>query len=829
MTLDDIIRKDEDRVFAVDPECFIIFTGEVLSDTRPFIRIGNWIDLPAELIPLVENIIITDTMAGNPAHEQFNIDIKYLPVNRYIGSHSIVRRYLDYQKVFGLDLHNASVVDAERDIPDISTSSAVSDRESFMGIFYNDGNFRIVHNKKKIFDLRESCDSPLTAQAIHEKLAASVKNQKRYSGCGMALIDGNPLYYRASAFASYLFPLRYYTKFRDLGINPRSIQAIVHPSENFLSLARFLKWKHASASKIVLYSDSKDETALQKALFSKARIDLRPFSRIKAEVIPGLSIEQKHHSFSITAAHDTATGTIRTAFIKGPSALGHLKKERYDALFVPYSVFEDAVSSLKTSVSPVVVLDDGNPSVAKIPRADYTVLRQNVQYEFIRVANDADALSMLSSLVPDDIADAILKKDADAMSKVLADLSVNSGKYGDETAMNAAALASFLISVTTDRKFSAGLRSFARELYLFDAATAPHRQPAVYRFDLIFTGKGVFETARRIGGDNDEAMFCPDELRDEDAAEAPRENRALCTRILQDRKRLEQLLSLYHTEPASAKELDSLRTEIQKRKDAFHRERSAHPEKGKAFISSLRSSVEKVQRKEPRKDHPLAIHRHIAAIHHAITRKKTAASVAAADAPASPSLPAAKKPLRRTKGSGKSLRHIFIAAGVIIAFLLSAVGIVMLFHSNAVQKKLATEQARVQNAAAERSRLRIKYRITVEDTDIYQFANKTAQKNGYAPIPVKDFKKRNPHWIFPGNVFILADGEEIKVKDGDTLWQISRTKLERLYIDFYVVIDAIDKDVRAGRKPDPAAVRTAQSLAITAAQKKLAAGFYGNQ
>jgi type II secretory pathway pseudopilin PulG len=825
MTLDDIIHKDEDRVFAVDPECFIIFTGEVLSDTRPFIRVGNWIDLPAELIPLIENIIITDTMAGNPAHEQFNIDIKYLPVNRYIGSHSIVRRYLDYQKVFGLDLHNASVVDAERDIPDISTSSAVSDRESFMGIFYNDGNFRIVHNKKKIFDLRESCDSPLTAQAIHEKIAGSIKNQKRYSGCGMALIEGNPLYYRASAFASYLFPLRYYTKFRDLGINPRSLQAIIHPSENFLSLARFLKWKHTSASKIVLYSDSKEETGLQKALFSKARIDLRPFSRMKTEVIPGLSIEQKHHSFSIAASHDTATGTIRTAFIKGPSALGHLKKERYDALFVPYSVFEDAVSSLKTSSSPVVVLDDGNPSVAKIPRADYTILRQNVQYEFIRASNDADALAIIRDLVPDDIADAVLRNDADAMKKILADLSVNSSGYSDETALNTAALASLLISITTDRKFSALLRTFVRELYLFDAAVAPHRQPGTYRFDLIFTSKGVFETARRIGSGSEETLFCPDELRDEDAADAPRENRALCTRILEDRKRLGQLLSLYHNEPSSTKDLDALRIEIQKRKDAFHQERKSHPEKGKAFISGLRSSVEKVQRKEPGREHPFALHRHLAAIRHAVTRHKTAASAAKDAAPSQ----TAKKPLRRTKGSGRSLRHIFISGGVIIALLLSAVGIVMLFHSTAVQKKLATEQIRVQNAVSERARLRAKYNITVEDTDIYQFANKTAQKNGYAPIPVKDFKKRNPHWIFPGNVFILADGEEIKVKDGDTLWQISRTKLERLYIDFYVVIDAIDKDIRAGRKPDPAAVRTAQSLAITAAQKKLAAGFYGNQ
>ena len=155
LTLDDIIKTERDRLFVIDRECFIVFTGDSLDDEKPFIRIGTYVDLPVEIIPLVENIVITDTMVGNPAIEQFNIDITYLDTNRFIGSRAIVRRYLEFQKVFGLDLGAAKVVDIDTDIPDISNERLISNRDSFVGIFYKNGNFKIIHNNRDIFNLQE--------------------------------------------------------------------------------------------------------------------------------------------------------------------------------------------------------------------------------------------------------------------------------------------------------------------------------------------------------------------------------------------------------------------------------------------------------------------------------------------------------------------------------------------------------------------------------------------------------------------------------------------------------------------------------------------------
>ena len=241
--------------------------------------------------------------------------------------------------------------------------------------------------------------------------------------------------------------------------------------------------------------------------------------------------------------------------------------------------------------------------------------------------------------------------------------------------------------------------------------------------------------------------------------------------------------------------------------------------RGREFIAALRNSVEKVQRKESASILPLTLLRQL-------LKKETISGIIGGETVEGKG---SGKKGRRRRRKVNSSRQYFIITGIIVAFLLSALGIVMLFHSNAVQKKLEHEQQLVQNAATARERLREKYRITVNDYDIYLFANKTAIRNGYAPIPVKDFKKKNPHWIYPGNTLVLTDGEEIRIKDGDTLWKISRARLEKMYIDFYVVIDSIQRDIKLGKKPDPAAIRTAQSLARTDEQKKLAAGFDGNQ
>ena len=269
----EIIQKEQDRLFIVDRECYIIFTGTSPEDERPFIRVGNYIDLPVEIIPLIENVVITDLLVGNPACEQFNIDIKQLPTNRYIGGRQVVNKYLNFQKIFGLDLTNATIVDVEKDIPYLSKQRELSARDSFMGIFYTNGNFKINHRDTNIMDLLRETGAAFDEGKALGLVSAAARDTKRYDGDGVVFIGGNPLFYRKGNFTCYHFPKRFIEEFASLSIDPSRIRVAVHPSSNFIHITRLFKWKHATGGKLRVYSGHREQMELAQKLFPGASIN----------------------------------------------------------------------------------------------------------------------------------------------------------------------------------------------------------------------------------------------------------------------------------------------------------------------------------------------------------------------------------------------------------------------------------------------------------------------------------------------------------------------------------------------------------------------------
>jgi hypothetical protein len=86
-----------------------------------------------------------------------------------------------------------------------------------------------------------------------------------------------------------------------------------------------------------------------------------------------------------------------------------------------------------------------------------------------------------------------------------------------------------------------------------------------------------------------------------------------------------------------------------------------------------------------------------------------------------------------------------------------------------------------------------KHKVKISESDIYRYSNDVAVKNGYEKLSYDGLRERNPHWIFPDNIFIMLDGEKVTVQKGDTLWDLCRAKLEKMNADFYKIIDEIEK------------------------------------
>ena len=552
-----IIRSEKDRVFMVDPECFIIFTGTESDDPQPFIRIGNWTDLPAELIPLIENIIIPDRLIGNPSNEQFNIDVEYLPTNRYIGSRGLVKRYLDYQKIFCLDLKNAEIVDAEKDIPEIKTRSGNADRDSFIGIFYNDGNFKINHNKNVLFDLTEAFKNSFTDIAMNEKLSL---HSRKIEGTGFFITEDNPVFFSGNNLVSYLFPSAHYSIFSKLGINPRYISAVIHPTVNYLHISKFLKWKNYSRSRIKLYCDYAEDTDCIKKLFSDAQIQTEKFTGFKYQS-PGFEISEIKGTYNVDIKTETDRKTLRYAFVKSETGFRDIIKKKFDMIFISYSVFEEKSASLRASGIPFAVIDDGSPSFEKLLKGELNALNRNSQYIISRSTKD-DLSKNIACLLGETALDCGEELVALCASKLSSDGMACYDWFNITAALR------FIIEFSRSRKTVSSAKNLLRDT-LSSSASARFRKADGMIFNIHLTEGSIFITAE--GSVFMETTTVHDSItRDLDLSEGfSNEEKRTVQKILADRERLAKLLSVLKTNESHSEYVRSLENAILKRREIF--------------------------------------------------------------------------------------------------------------------------------------------------------------------------------------------------------------------------------------------------------------------
>ena len=134
----------------------------------------------------------------------------------------------------------------KRTSPEITAKSSISDKDSFIGILQR-RQFKIHHNKSDLFNLSESFKTSFSDIALNEKLA---EISRKIDGTGFFITEDNPVFFKQNTMVSYLFPSRYFEVFASLGINPKFISAIIHPSANYLNTSKFLKWKTTAVQKL---------------------------------------------------------------------------------------------------------------------------------------------------------------------------------------------------------------------------------------------------------------------------------------------------------------------------------------------------------------------------------------------------------------------------------------------------------------------------------------------------------------------------------------------------------------------------------------------------
>jgi hypothetical protein len=712
MEINQIIKNDDDRLFIISPECFIVFTGDSTQDEKPFIRIGNSMALTPRVIPLIENIIITDLITGNPVNEQYNIDPRYLSTNRYIGSKLIVRRYLEFQKLFGLDLNNATIVDIEEDIPELSKEQIISDRETFLGVFYTDSNFKILHNQKTMFDLKEIHQKYPGDVLVHDKLS-KLANNKRYAASGFVVTSNAVMFYKNKLFSSVGIPMHYYSAFGQLQIDPANIRDVIITNTNTMPLVPLVKWKNATGGRLRVFYDNDDEVKLLQKLFNQCTIHHKPSKSYVCDNPEGITIQNiaSSHNCIITIKNvKPITKDVTIVYICDPNALNQALETQANLYIVEDAIYTKA-ALLLSNIKPIAII---NQHKEIIPVKDIIHCVPVQQYDIRYYDDTSKLLSDMLSYCNKEAATAIKNNDFSQVENIINSLSPNE-------ICNIMQTLRVLLHTTPDRNT---YKQIEKILYK-SQQTLP--QEHTYKCTIMLYDTYAYMVYHQVHIDHTFPFDAIERLDD-----IPIPNNALpdiFNRIIEDRKRLELLLDLfYEKNSAISKEAKSIEKAINKRKKEITQ------------TQQLDLSL--------------------------ITKEKL------------------KKRLAALKK----------AAVALVAFSFITLLIFGSYHAFTLyqEKQERERQARYIEYLTK------KYAIHISDRDIFFYANDVAVKNGYSRIDIKSLKEKNPHWIYPGNRFILLDGEIVIVKPGDTLWGISEKKLLHLNISFYTLIDELEKKIDKG-------------------------------
>ncbi len=772
-SLEDIIKSDEDRLFIVDPECYIIFTGVSVDDIQPFIRIGNWYDMPVEIIPLIENIIVTDRLIGNPSFEQFNIDITRLSTNRYIGSKSIINRFLQYQELFGVKLNQAVLVEVERDIPELSQEKNISEKYQFIGVFYRDGNFKTVYNSKPLVDLNRLEEETISFNGMLDEVAKHARKKDLYRNSGVVVLDHNPAFFHRGSFHTYMFPSRYVESFSRLTIRPDSIRSVFLPSENLISISNFLKWNNRRESKISLFHDRKQNVEIMRKLFPKATITRADFSGLTHKADRDFTVQNYRNSYNLKCSYTGVSGSksgLTLSYVKSRKGVEDVIKDHPDLILIQYSAYEDSSLLFKSNEIPVGIIDDGNPNLSRLRGKDFTILYPEKIYEFHRAGSMEECVSLIN--LEKDLYQSYIENPEGWIRETFGSI----GGYetiGEPEIPHLHNLKSFvrlLINTTVDRKLSKELKDLYRELEKKSIETG-ELISSVAQINLIVFDRNIYQGVTSISKNG--PLFL-EEISGEalvSAADISPETRKFYERIIHDRERLMRLLAVFM-------------------------ESSKHFADNEKVNRSLRNIIEE-RKRHFREDLDFDLDR--VAVEDV--------SVSAESGITEPG-DARKKKIKRTA---------FSLTGLLLLFLLLIGGL----NYRNIRQIISGNGTEGDDEYFDKKKIETlnrEHNITVDDNTIYEYANAVAVKNGYKPIARYEKKVNNPDWIYPGNVFVMLDGQKVVVRDGDTLWDLAKYKLIQMKIEFTALIEKIEK---AEGEEKAGLIDKAKELAFTKKQKEI--------
>jgi cytoskeletal protein RodZ len=252
----------ERRIFHIDNECYIIYIGKDKQDLRPFLRIGTSDRIPKQVLSDIYTVIVPDSLTGNPLYEVRNESVREY---RYIGDSEIIQHFKKFLQIF------KTKPKAIEDYKHVK-----SDGNRVLVYFMDNKNINIAYNNEVIFDLkkRELQDKHFNQRADimkdHIKRDPLLLPFHKIDQAGFIVLDETTILFKNSNLVSDKVLVDYFREAAKYGIDPDLLQGAVTSRLNE-GLLRFLKRKKYSDSRAVLFSKNKKKIQDFTTLFPSAK------------------------------------------------------------------------------------------------------------------------------------------------------------------------------------------------------------------------------------------------------------------------------------------------------------------------------------------------------------------------------------------------------------------------------------------------------------------------------------------------------------------------------------------------------------------------------
>ncbi|MCB1172066.1 MAG: hypothetical protein KDK39_00800 [Leptospiraceae bacterium] len=286
MNNSDVIEiSTSERVFQLDRDTFVVYTGMHGDDLRPFIRVGAGQSIVHGYLGQFENVLLLDAQPANIGRElewlQATVSEVQEPI-RYVGSRDRVNQIYNLTGMPELE-ESQRPLQIEAFSPNLRSTGRSKEKSTIQ--FFENGNVRILVGRSQVYDreqvnrargsLDQEFDQMHRAQSKRE-LKCTAEHDKSFCYLGPRHSPDalKPAIYWNFQGHGVLVnpPAEYHHALFEAGIDILAVDAVVSNKTLSPGMSAVLRRKDSEKAAVALYSANEEKQAQVKKIYDRARL-----------------------------------------------------------------------------------------------------------------------------------------------------------------------------------------------------------------------------------------------------------------------------------------------------------------------------------------------------------------------------------------------------------------------------------------------------------------------------------------------------------------------------------------------------------------------------